>query len=84
MPSPMPCAPPVIMTTVFSSLAIVFVLLARHQGAALQRPPQAPSADFVRSAFEGKAANTPVPILAATAISASFTGAPRPGRRCSR
>jgi hypothetical protein len=43
MPSPMPCAPPVIMTTVFSSLAIVFVLLMRRCGASLQRPPQAPT-----------------------------------------
>ena len=78
MPSPMPCAPPVIMTTVFSSLAIVFVLLVRQSGASLQRPPQPPSADPGKSAFEGKAATTPLSILAAIVISASFTGARRP------
>ena len=62
------------MTTVFSSLAIVFVLLVRHYGAPLQRPPQAPSADLLGSAFEDKAAQTPLSLLAAIATSASFTG----------
>lgn len=80
MPSPMPYAPPVIMTTVFSSLAIVFVLPVRRCGASLQRPPQAPHADFSRSAFVGKATNTPLSILAAIAISAPFTGGRRPRR----
>jgi hypothetical protein len=57
------------MTTVFSSLGIVSVLLVRHHGrASLQRRPQAASAELSRSASEGEAANTPLSILAAIAI----------------
>jgi hypothetical protein len=68
----------VIMTTLLSSLAIVFVLLVRHYGAPLQRPPQAPSADLLGAASEGKAANAPLSVLAAIAISTSFTGGGAP------
>ena len=79
MPSPMPCAPPVIMTTVFSSLAIVFVLLVRHLRRVLAKTSSGPERRPQRSAFEGRAADsTPLSILAAIAISASSTGARRP------
>jgi hypothetical protein len=71
------------MTTVFSSLAIVFILLVRPYG----RPckdllgPRAPTSEGWHSKVRGP--NTPLSILAAIAISASFTGARRPRRRWS-